>query len=90
MKRLWLILLPLFLTGCFATAVPVKPKFPDAVPKLMEECPDLELVPPGTEKLSETISIVSKNYGQYHICRAKINGWIEWYNDQKKIYNEVK
>lgn len=91
MKGVAIVLILLLLTGCLATTpVPVKPKFPDPVPKLLEECPELSLVPSGTEKLSETISIVSKNYGQYHECRAKINAWIEWYIDQKKIYDEVK
>lgn len=88
MKKLFLILPVLLLTGCLAT--PVKPKFPEAIAELMKECPELQLVPEGTEKLSETISVVTKNYGEYHKCRAKINSWIEWYNDQKKIYDEVK
>lgn len=90
MKKLSLVFLSLLLSGCLATPVPIKPKFPEAIPKLLEECPELEVIPSGTEKLSETISIVSKNYGTYHVCRAKINAWIEWYNDQKKIYDEVK
>lgn len=89
MSRVGIMLFTLLLVGC-STTVPVKPEFPGAIPKLMVECPELQLVPPGTEKLSETIAVVAKNYGQYHECRAKINGWIEWYNDQKKIYEQVK
>lgn len=90
MKRLVVLIPFLFLVGCASVSVPVKPKFPDAITQLMEDCPDLQLVPNGTEKLSETISIVSKNYGEYHKCRAKINSWKEWYSEQKNIYESVK
>ena len=89
MKLLFLLPLTILLTGCLAT-VPVKPKFPDPVPDLMKSCPDLKEVPAGTIKLSETITVITSNYGTYHECKAKVDSWIEWYNEQKKIYNEIK
>lgn len=89
MKKL-LLILPLFLlTGCLQS-VPIKPEFPKAVQELTTECPDLQLVPVETTKLSEILLIIVKNYGQYHECQAKVDGWIQWYNDQKKIYDSVK
>lgn len=84
-----LLLLPFLLTGCLKT-VPVKPKFPESIPELMKACPELKEVPNGTEKLSEAITIISSNYGEYHKCKAKVDSWVEWYNDQKKIYDEIK
>lgn len=87
--RLIMLLPAFFLTGCLTT-VPVKPKFPEPIESLMKACPDLKVVPEGTEKLSATIAIISENYGQYHECRAKVDSWVEWYNDQKKIYEEIK
>ena len=85
-----LFLLPaILLSGCLAT-VPVKPVFPEALKEVMIACPELYLVPEDTTKLSETLSVVTKNYGLYHECSSKVNTWIEWYIEQKKIYDEIK
>jgi len=89
MKALIILSLLVVLSGC-ATKVPVKPKFPESVPILMEPCPELKQIPAETTKLSETISIVTKNYGLYHECSAKVNSWVEWYVEQKKIYDKIK
>ncbi len=86
MKKL--LLLPLLLAGC--TTVPVAMKFPDAPAVLMEKCPPLQTI----EK-QEGVSIiditknVTNNYTTYHECGIKVENWIEWYNDQKKIFNKV-
>ena len=87
MKRLILIS-ALFLTAC-ATTVPVTMNFPGVPDELVAACPDLQQQAP-TEKLSEVMLTVSKNYSQYHECRAKVDAWITWYNGQKKIYESVK
>jgi hypothetical protein len=89
MKAIIILSLVVVLSGC-ATTVPVKPKFPESVPGLMEPCPELKQIPAEITKLSETISIVTKNYGSYHECSAKVNTWIEWYVEQKKIYDKIK
>lgn len=78
----------LLLVGC--SPVPIKPTFPDAIDYLMVSCPELKMVPQDTTKLSETLKIITSNYEQYHICRAKVDAWIKWYNDQKNVYNSVK
>lgn len=86
MKRLAFIL-PLFLlTGCLVTA-PVKHKFPDVPAELLKACPELQQVEP-TEKLSEVLKVVTKNYSQYHECQIVVDTWIEWYKLQKEIYNK--
>ena len=89
MKALIILSLLVVLSGC-STTVPVKPKFPESVPSLMEPCPELKQIPAETTKLSETLSVVTKNYGSYHECSAKVNTWIEWYVEQKKIYDKIK
>jgi hypothetical protein len=86
MKLLALILLMFFLTGCLVTA-PVKQKFPEVPTELLKACPDLHQVEP-TEKLSEVLKVITKNYSQYHECQIAVDTWIEWYNLQKEIYNK--
>jgi hypothetical protein len=86
MKRLIFILPALLLTGCLVTA-PVKQKFPEVPAELLKACPDLKQVE-QTEKLSEVLKVVSKNYSQYHECQITVDTWIEWYNLQKQIYNK--
>jgi hypothetical protein len=89
MKRL-LILAPILLLAACSTTVPVKRTFPDVPAELLAECPDLKLVPEGTTELSKTLSVVVENYGQYKECQVKVDLWTEWYNKQKKIFEEVK
>ena len=82
-----LLLAPLLLTGClFKQPVPVKQVWPDVPKDLIEACPDLKLVNPKTDKLSDIIDVVSDNYATYYNCKAKVDDWIVWYNGQKKIY----
>jgi len=86
--KITIFLLPLFLAGCLTT--PVIEKFPEVPAELLVACPDLKLIDPGTTKLSEVIGIVAENYGQYQECQIKVDTWIEWYNNQKKIFNSIK
>jgi hypothetical protein len=87
MKRLALLLVILMMIGC--STVPVERKFPDVPKELMESCPDLKQTQ-STSKLSEVLTVVVENYGQYHECKLKANSWMDWYNTQKKIFNTVK
>lgn len=89
MRFLLILSLTLVLTAC-QTAVPVKRTFPAAVDELKISCPDLKEVPEGTTELSKTLDIVVQNYGQYKECQLKVDLWIDWYEKQKKIFDEVK
>lgn len=85
--KLWILLTPFLLTGClFKQPVPIKQVWPDVPKELLEACPDLKLVDPKTDKLSDIIGVVADNYGTYYECKAKVDDWIVWYNGQKKIY----
>jgi hypothetical protein len=88
MKKIILIAALLSLSGC-ATKVPVAMKFPAAPEGLLTTCAELEKIPPTEEQLSELAKVVVKNYGHYHECRAKVDAWIDWYNQQKKISDSV-
>jgi hypothetical protein len=85
--KLLLIVPVLLLTGCLAT--PVQRSFPEVPEELKVACPDLNLLEPTT-KLSEVVSVVTKNYGQYQECQIKVDTWIEWYKTQKEIFESVK
>jgi len=76
------------LAGC-STTVPVVMSFPHAPTELTSTCPDLAKVPPNTTKLSQVLDVVTDNYSQYHECRSKVENWIDWYNQQQKIFTEV-
>lgn len=84
-----LLLLVLLLGGC-VTTVPVQRHWPSAPPELKQNCPELNEVPIDTEKLSEVLKVVTSNYALYHECRIKMNAWSEWYDSQKRIFEEVK
>ena len=85
----YLILLPVILAGC-ATAVPVERHFPDVPKEINEACHDLVMLKDDTSKLSDVVSNVSGNYSQYHECRGKVDAWVEWYKQQREIFEEVK
>ena len=85
--KLLLIVPVLLLAGCLAT--PVQRSFPEVPEELKVACPDLMLLEPTT-KLSEVVSVVTKNYGQYQECQIKVDTWIEWYKTQKQIFESVK
>lgn len=88
MKKLFLLLPAVLLTGCL-TATPVKRNFPEVPKELMEACPDLKKTA-ETEKLSDVLKVVVDNYGQYHECKIKVDTWVEWYKTQKQIFDSVK
>ena len=78
----------LLLSGC-STTVPVIAKFPKAPPELVEKCP--ELVPLVVDaKLSDVAKSIVNNYTLYYQCSVKIDAWNEWYESQKKLFEELK
>lgn len=87
-KGVVLISAVLMLSGCFKT-VPVKRNFPAVPAELQQPCAEREKTPDST-RLSDVVKTVTKNYSLYHECRIRNDAWIEWYDAQKKIFEEVK
>jgi hypothetical protein len=79
-------LIILLLTGC-TTTVPVSYKFPEVPSTLTEKCVDLKKLSEDA-KLSDVAKTVTLNYNTYYDCLVKHDAWIEWYNIQKKIFEE--
>ena len=47
-------------------------------------------IDPNTKKFSDVVRVVSVNYGLYQECLIKSESWINWYNQQKQIFELVK
>lgn len=84
---LFLLVLLLF-TGC-STTVPVVVKFPGVPENLMQTCPQLKTIDAEKPSIIDVTKTVTENYTTYHECEVKIEGWIEWYQLQKKNFEEI-
>ena len=83
------IVLAFLITAC-STAVPLTQNFPDAPDMLMEKCPPLKTIPGEKVSIVDFTKTVSENYTTYYQCAGRTEAWIDWYNQQKKIWDEVK
>ena len=83
------LLLSLLLTGC-GTVVPVVQRFPEAPGNVaMTACPQLQKLSEDA-RLSDISKTVTVNYGTYYECAVKTDAWIEWYQKQKIIFENIK
>ena len=84
-----IVLLSLLLVGC-STVVPVTQKFPEAPGNVaMTPCPQLQKIPDNAQ-LSDITKTITVNYGTYYECAVKTDAWIEWYQKQQQIFNNIK
>jgi hypothetical protein len=79
----------LMLPGC-STTVPLKMPWPTVPPSLMEPASDLKPLSADKKTLTDLIENANDNYSSYYTLKEKYNNWIEWYNMQKSIYENVK
>ena len=75
-------------SGC-STTVPVKAKFPEVPERLLVKCPALEKLE-DEAKLSDITKTITKNYNTYYECAVRHDAWLEWYNVNKKIFENIK
>ena len=87
MTKVPFLILAALLAGC--TTVPVKQKFPDAVTELREKCPQLAQIEGEKVAITDMLKVVIANYTTYYQCANKVDGWNEWYDKQKKIFEEA-
>jgi len=82
-------LVAVLLMGC-STPVPVTPRFPEAPAVLKEKCESLRKIEGDKVAITEMLKVVVHNYALYYECSTRVEGWQEWYETQKKIYESVK
>ena len=83
-----LLILALFLVGC-STVVPVKQRFPEADPYMLEPAPALVTLPPDTTELDRLIANSADNYGKYRELVKRYELWQEWYKLQKQNFESA-
>ena len=81
--------LAVVLSAC-STPVPVSQRFPDVPKALVERCDSLRKIEGDKVAITEMLKVVVQNYGMYYECAAKVDGWNDWYTEQKRIYESVK
>ena len=79
----------LLITGC-STTVPVTVRFPDAPILILEKCPQLKTIEGDTVSIVDFTKTVTINYTTYYECAVKSDTWIEWYQIQKKIFENAQ
>ena len=87
--KLVIIAISLALTAC-STLVPVAMTFPEAPGKqAMVACPNLQKLKDDA-LLSDVSRTITINYSTYYECAVKTDAWIEWYQKQQQIFNNIK
>jgi hypothetical protein len=77
------------LAAC-STAVPLTQSFPEAPAMLLEKCPPLKTIEGEKISIVDFTKVVSENYMTYYQCAGRNEAWIDWYNQQKKIWDETQ
>jgi hypothetical protein len=77
------------LAAC-STAVPLTQSFPEAPAMLKEKCPELKIIVGEKVSIVDFTKTVSENYTTYYQCAGRTDAWIDWYNQQKKIWEQLQ
>ena len=83
MKYLFICIGLLVLTGCASVSIG-KPKPIQEDGYLLQPCSQLLEIEKGKHSMAEIVDIVEANYGKWHECKIKTDGWIKWYTTHWK------
>lgn len=86
MKKYLALIPAMFLIGC--VGVPVERHFPKTPDSLQQPAPELKEIPQGATA-SDVVGVVIDNYGAYHEVVIQLQGWQQWYVEQKKIFEDA-
>jgi hypothetical protein len=91
MRYILIALLVATITGCSVKKpVLMMPEFPAPIKELTEKCNELKLIEGDQVAITEMLKVIVHNYTLYHQCSLKVDGWNEWYVEQKKIYDDLR
>jgi len=85
----YLLLVSIMLLSACSTTVPVTVKFPSVPDVLLEKCPQLKTIDGENVSIIDYTKTVTINYTTYYECAVKNDSWIEWYQTQKIIFDNV-
>jgi hypothetical protein len=86
----YLLLVLLLVSGCSSTPIAVERHMPDPAPVLMKKCEELSAIEGDKVSVIDFLKVVVANYKTYYACSTKVDGWQDWYKDQKEIFDSVK
>jgi hypothetical protein len=55
---------------------------------LNEDCKELQLM--AGNSITDLLRTVVENYRLHYECSNKVEGWQDWYKEQKRIFDRVK
>lgn len=87
--KIALLLMTCILSAC-STPVPLTPAFPAAPDMLKEKCPPLKTIEGERVSIVDFTKTVSENYTTYYQCAGRTQAWIDWYDQQKKIWESTQ
>jgi hypothetical protein len=91
MRLLLITLVAAVIAGCgFNKPILMMPEFPTPIKELTEKCNELKLIDGDQVAITDMLKTIVHNYTLYHQCSLKVDGWNEWYTEQKKIYDELR
>lgn len=73
----------------FQKPVPVAPQWPDVPLQLTKKCEELKSIAGEKISITDMMKVIIENYSLHYQCSTKVEGWNEWYEEQKKIYETV-
>lgn len=79
----------LLLSSCTSVNQPVGPKWPNVSEELRKKCENLKTITEDKVSISDMLKVIVENYTLHHECSIKVDGWNEWYDSQKKVYETI-
>lgn len=89
--RIITLSLALLISSCsiFKQPVPIAPQWPEVPAELKKKCEALKTVAGDKVSLTDMMKVIVENYTLHYECSTKVDGWNDWYNSQKKVYETV-
>jgi hypothetical protein len=88
--RAMIILFCLLFSGCSLfqkQPVPMVPDFPQ--PYSTEKCKQLMTIEGDQVPMTDVLKVIVENYKLYYYCSDMVDGWNDWYKQQRDVYEKL-